>query len=76
MCFYCKNTTTEPTTTTHVVTLKQSIIIIKNVPCEACDICGETYFSDKVMEQLEIIVNRFKEIESEVFVTDFSSKVA
>lgn len=60
----------------HVVTFSTCVIIVKNVPCEECEQCGEKYYSDEVMEKLEIIVNRAKELASEVFVTDYNKKVA
>ena len=76
MCFYCNSKTTNPGLTTHVVTLENCVIVIKNVPCEECEQCGEKYFSDEVMEKLEIIVEKAKEMSSEVVVTDFGNKVA
>ena len=45
MCMYCKCQTTIPSLTTHVVNYKNCIIIIKNVPCEECEQCGEKYYS-------------------------------
>lgn len=50
------------------------VIIVRNVPCEECEQCGEKYYSDDVMERLEIIVNKAKELASEVFVTDYNKK--
>ena len=70
MCFYCKCKTTKPSVTTHVVTFDNCVIIIKNVPC------GEKYFSDEVMSRLEKIVEKAREIASEVYVTDYNNKVA
>lgn len=37
---------------------------------------GEKYYSDEVMERLEIIVNKAKELASEVFVTDYNKRAA
>ena len=76
MCFYCRCKTTRPSVTTHVVTFDDCIIIIKNVPCEECEECGEKYFSDEVMVRLEKIVEAARAIASEVFVTDYNNKVA
>ncbi len=76
MCFYCKGETTTPAVTTYMVDLKDCIIIIKNVPCEECSQCGEKYIGDDVMEHLENIVNRVKDIAGEVFVTDYNKRVA
>ena len=62
MCFYCKCKTTKPSVTTHVVTFDNCVIIIKNVPCEECEECGEKYFSDEVMSRLEKIVEKAREL--------------
>ncbi|MBR5032089.1 MAG: type II toxin-antitoxin system MqsA family antitoxin [Treponema sp.] len=75
-CFFCKNGTVEKSFTTYMVDLKDCIIIVRNVPCEECTQCGEKYFTDEVMERLEQIVKKVREIASEVFVTDYSKLAA
>ena len=75
MCMYCKGGTVKESTTTHVVNYKNCVIVIKNVPCEECEQCGEKYFSDKVAEQLEILVDAAKKLMQEVAIIDYS-KVA
>ncbi len=65
----------KPSITTHVVNYNNCIIVIKNVPCEECDQCGEIEYTDNVMKNLEIIVNRVKNLLQEVSVVDYS-KVA
>lgn len=75
MCMYCKGDTMRESTTTHVVNYKNCVIVIKNVPCEECEQCGEKYFSDKVAEQLEILVDAAKKLMQEVAIIDYS-KVA
>ncbi len=62
--------------TTYMVDLKDCIVIVRNVPCEECTECGEKYFTDDVMERLETIVKKAREIASEVFVTDYSKQAA
>jgi len=76
MCFYCRCKTVVEAVTTHVVTFENCIIIVKNVPCEECEQCGEKYFSDDVMKKLDTIVKNAKDIASEVFVTDYNQRVA
>jgi YgiT-type zinc finger domain-containing protein len=76
MCLYCKEKTMLNSTTTHVVTLDNCVIVVKNVPCEECVQCGEKYYSDEVMEQLEGIISKAKDLASEVFVTNYNSMVA
>ena len=75
MCKLCKCNTVKQSTTTHVVNYKNSIIVIKNVPCEECEQCGEKYYTDKVAEQLEKMVNLAKGMMQEIAVLDYS-KVA
>lgn len=75
MCMFCKCDTVKQITTTHVVNYKNSIIVIKNVPCEECEQCGEKYYTDEVAEQLEKMVNLAKQMMQEIAVLDYS-KVA
>lgn len=76
MCFYCKGKTMIPSFTTHVVVLDDCVIVIKNVPCEECEQCGEKYYNDEVMEELEKIVDKAQSLASEVYITDYSHRAA
>ena len=51
------------------------IIVIKNVPCEECEQCGEKFYTDDVAEKLEKMVNAAKQMMQEIAVLDYS-KVA
>lgn len=62
--------------TDHVVKLEHCIIIVKNVPCEKCTQCGETYYTDEVAEQLEMIVDKVKAVATEIAVVNYSDRVA
>ena len=75
MCMFYKGDTVKQSTTTHVVNYKNSIIVIKNIPCEECEQCGEKYYTDEVVEQLEKMVNLAKQMMQEIAVIDYS-KVA
>ena len=75
MCMYCKCKETFSSKTTHVVNYKDSIIVIKNVPCEECEQCGEKFFSDDVARRLDKIVALAKQLMQEISVIDYS-KVA
>ena len=75
MCMFYKCDTVKQRTTTHVVNYKNSIIVIKNIPCEECEQCGEKYYTDEVVEQLEKMVNLAKQMMQEIAVIDYS-KVA
>ena len=61
--------------TTHVVNYSNSEIIIKNVPCEECEQCGEIFYTYEVAEQLEKLVEAAKSLLQDISVIDYS-KVA
>ena len=61
--------------TTHVVNYNNSVIIIKNVPCEECGQCGEIFYTDEVAEPLEKLVATAKGLLQDISVIDYS-KVA
>jgi YgiT-type zinc finger domain-containing protein len=69
---YCKCKITIQSFTTHVVNYKNCIIIIKNVPCEECEQCGEKYYSNEVAKQLENLVNIAKQLMQEIAIIDYS----
>lgn len=71
MCMYCKNSELKAATTTHVVSFDNSVIIIKNVPCEECSQCGEKYYSEETAERLGQLVNTAKKIMQEISVIDY-----
>lgn len=75
MCMFCKCDTVTPSLTTHVVNYNGAIIVIKNVPCEECEQCGEKFYTDDVAEKLEEMVNAAKQMMQEIAVLDYS-KVA
>ncbi len=50
---------------------KGCVIVIKNVPCEECEQCGEKYYSGEVAERLEKLVNNAKMLMQEISVIDY-----
>lgn len=75
MCMFCKGNVMKESLTTHVVNYKNCVIVIKNVPCEECEQCGEKYYTDEVAERLESMVDAAKKLMQEIAVIDYS-KVA
>ena len=72
MCNMCFSNKKISTTTTFTVEYEGCIIVVKNVPCLECPICGEVTFSDSVSEKLEKLVTSVKKIMQDVSVIDFS----
>lgn len=72
MCMFCRCDTVRQSTTTHVVNYKGCIIVIKNVPCEECEQCGEKFYTDEVAQQLEKLVSTAKRFMQEISVIDYN----
>ena len=51
--------------------MERCIIVIKNVPCLECPICGETTFTDDVADRLEKLVEAAKRIMNDISVIDY-----
>lgn len=75
MCKACFGDNKIKTKTTFTVDYKDCIIVIKNVPCLECEICGEVTFTDEVSERLEKMVNAAKSVLQDISVIDYD-KVA
>lgn len=72
MCNMCFSEKKISTKTTFTVEHDGCIIVVKNVPCWECPICGEIIFSDVVSAKLEELVSAAKKIWQEISVIDFS----
>lgn len=69
-CFYCKGEI-RPSTTVYTVQIDNTVIVIKNVPCEECEQCGEIEISHEVMQNIDKIINTAKQLMQEVAVIDY-----
>ena len=49
---------------------------IKEVPANVCKQCGERYFDDDVMENLEKIIEDVKNVSIEISVVNYKGKTA
>jgi len=74
-CFRC-NGQTEDRLKTHTVSMGQCVIIIKNVPALVCTQCGEAYFTDTVMDNLESLIDKLESLIKEVAIVDYRDNAA
>ena len=74
-CFFCKGNMSTGSTA-HVVNTDKGVIIIRNVPCEKCDQCGETVYTGTIMKQLESMLGELNHSMAEVVIVSFTDKVA
>jgi len=62
--------------TTFMVDIEKSIIIVKNVPSQVCDQCGEVSYNNEVTKQLESTVSSLRMSITEIAVVNYISQVA
>lgn len=72
MCSACFSDNKIKTKTTFTVEYNDCIIVVKNVPCMECQMCGEVMFSDEVSAKLETIVEAAKKVVQEISVIDYN----
>ena len=51
-CIVCKHGNTEPGTMTATLERGDTTIVVKEVPADVCDNCGEEYLSQEISTQL------------------------
>ena len=71
-CFMCKGKI-ENRLTNYIADLGNTIIIVKDVPSQVCQQCGEVSYSDEVARKLEQIVASLQEQRMEIAITHYSS---
>lgn len=74
-CFMCNGEVIEKKVN-YMVDLENTIIIIKGVPAKVCTQCGEQYFDDRTSENIESIVNKLKDLSTEVTIINYKENVA
>ena len=61
---------------TFMVDIDKCIIIVKNVPSQVCNQCGESSYNNEVAKQLEKIVDSLRRSVTEIAVVNYIDKVA
>ena len=60
----------------HIIDLGDGIIIIKNVPANICNQCGEYYVDTQTAIKLEEIVDELRKNRVEVLIINYNEMVA
>lgn len=71
ICFTCKGDV-ELSTTTYMTECNGCFLIIKNVPCTKCKQCGEEYLNGATLQKIEKILEKLKDMLTEVAIVDFN----
>ncbi len=57
-CALCRTGETTPGKTTETYEIGGTVVVVRGVPAEVCQQCGETYTDDATTRQLERIVDK------------------
>ena len=72
-CTICKTGETYPGTTTVILQRDNSVVVIRDVPAEICENCGEYYLSEptasRVYADADAIARRHMEVEIQRYAT-------
>ena len=71
-CTFCKGTTKDGFST-FTVDLENCVIVIRNVPAQICEQCGETYYSTEVMQQLFRIAQDVRHNMTEIIIVNYQT---
>ena len=75
-CFMCKGKT-QNSFSTFTADIGNCIVIVKNVPSQICDQCGEVSYSDDVARRLEQIVTSIRNAAlTEIAVVTYTDRAA
>jgi len=77
MCIFCKGKLNQDKTD-YIENNKNLVVLVRDVPCEKCGQCGETYFDNSTVQMLEHVLNKVQHISSEITLTvmDYEKNVA
>ena len=72
-CVICKQGETRPGTTTVTLTRGESTIVVKNVPADICENCGEYYLSEEISSQIMAMAEEAVQLNHEVEVIQYAA---
>ena len=71
-CLCCKSEKIKPITKPYFSAIGDNYIIIENVPCLLCEACGEVFYSACVLEKVEEMIDRIRQMISKVCILDYN----
>lgn len=72
-CLICRLGVTHAGTTTVALTRGETTIVVKKVPAEICENCGEYYLSEEISGQILSMANEAVKLNHEVEVIQFAA---
>ncbi len=71
-CLFCKGDMVD-SYSNYMADMDGHFIIIKNVPCHKCSQCGEVSYSGAIVSEIEKIVEKLRDVLTEVAIVDFAA---
>ncbi len=72
-CFVCKTGSYKKGLTTVVLTREETVVIIKDVPAQICDQCGEYILSEEVTKKVMDMAGQARKNGSEVEIRRYAA---
>lgn len=72
-CVICKQGELYPGTTTVTMTRGESTVVIKKVPADICENCGEYYLSEDISKQVMLMAEEAIKRNHEVEIVQFAA---
>lgn len=72
-CVICKHGETKSGKTTVTLQRGETIVIIKEVPADVCDNCGEYYLNEKITDQVLLMAEEAVKKNAEVEILRFAA---
>ncbi len=63
-------------TTTEAIELGFGVLVIRNIPCYKCSECDEILYTGDVVQKIEQITEKVKELMQELTVVDYQKTAA
>lgn len=70
-CPICGHNALSPGTTTFAADADGTVVVMRNVPADVCDNCGESFVTDTIAAELEALVADAKNSGTESLVRHF-----
>ena len=75
-CVACKSKSMQDGTTTITVEREAMILVVRHVPAQVCEQCGDEYVAGDIHEELEKLVDRAEGEGVQFAVRDFTERVS
>lgn len=60
-------------TTSEAIEMEFGLLVIRNIPCYKCEECDEIFYTGDVVEKIEEITDRVKQLMQEITIVNYST---